>query len=63
MKNIEERLHNTDQALMSLVAILQDVLPPAYSDDVTVMMSRFYDANVSLGSVYTGDGFITKDDT
>jgi hypothetical protein len=49
-KELEKRLANTEMALHALWTLLSDTVPPTYSEDITSMMSEYWECNKSLGS-------------
>jgi len=47
--NIEKRLENAELAIMGIVAITKQILPPEMQEDIDNLMSTYFDANQSLG--------------
>lgn len=63
MKALEERLENTERALIALVALLEDTLPPAYHEDIKRMVEQFWSRNEELGGDLSTPGFDPRPDT
>jgi len=53
--NIEKRLANTEAALVALVTLLKDTLPPTAGNDIDNMMSQYFEANRGLGAFQNGE--------
>ena len=49
MDKIINRLENAEMCIVALWALIGDTFPPAYQEDVTRMMSDYFDSAGSLG--------------
>lgn len=49
-KNTEERVHNLEVALVSLLAFIDDILPPEISRQTDRMMEEFFQSSETLGA-------------
>jgi len=56
IEKLEKRIHNLELAFVAYTTITQDLLPPAYAEEVDNMMQDFYGCTKSLGG-YVKKGF------
>lgn len=47
---LAHRLHNLEVAFMAYKALTDDVLPPAYAEEVDRMFQEFFEASQDLGA-------------
>jgi len=55
MTNIEKRLFNTERALVSLWSLLEPTCGEVTKKAIDLMISDYFDAQVSLGVEFNGD--------
>lgn len=49
-KKLEQRLKNTEIALVTLWSLMKNTLPPEHQECIDRMMSEYFDANKELGA-------------
>lgn len=49
--NMEKRVNNNEIAIMSMVVIIQQLLPPELSAQLDAVMEEYCDAAESLGAI------------
>ena len=47
---LKARVHNLEVALQGMWALLKDVTPVAYADDIGEVMRKFYNASEGFGA-------------
>lgn len=49
-KKLEQRLKNTEIALVSLWSLMKNTLPPEHQECIDRMMDEYFEANQKLGA-------------
>lgn len=61
MTDLEKRVHNTENALVALWALIQNTIPAENKDHIENMMEEYFNANTDLGATFgLNNGFDRK---